>query len=59
MPAKDDPVAQKQAIAAQDLQAYIEKMSGARLPIAGDDRVGDGDRPAGGAGARDAAAAGG
>ena len=33
-PPKDDPVAQKVAVAARDLQEYIQKMSGARLPIA-------------------------
>ena len=35
-PAKDDASAQKVAIAAQDLQLYIRKMSGATLPIVGD-----------------------
>jgi len=37
-PAKEDTVANKIAIAAHDLQEYIEKISGARLPIVGDDR---------------------
>ncbi len=37
-PAKDDAVGQKVAIAAQDLQAYLVKISGAKLPIVGDDQ---------------------
>ena len=36
-PAKDDPAAQKIAAAADDLQEYVRKMSGAELPIVGDD----------------------
>ncbi|MEO6846179.1 MAG: DUF4838 domain-containing protein [Chthoniobacterales bacterium] len=36
-PAKEDAEAQKIHIAAQDLQAYIKKISGAELPIVGDD----------------------
>ncbi len=35
-PAKDNPVAQKVAAAAHDLQEYIRKMSGATLPIVDD-----------------------
>jgi hypothetical protein len=35
-PAKDDAAAQKVAAAAQDLQEYVRKMSGATLPIADD-----------------------
>ena len=36
-PPKEDAVAGKVAVAAQDLQAYIQKMSGARLPIVSDE----------------------
>lgn len=38
-PQKDDVAAQKIAAAAQDLQEYIRKMSGATLPIAADDKA--------------------
>jgi hypothetical protein len=36
-PAKDDAAAQKVAVAAHDLQEYLQKISGAKLPIVGDD----------------------
>jgi hypothetical protein len=36
-PGKDDLAAQKIAAAARDLQEYVRKMSGAELPLAGDD----------------------
>jgi len=36
-PGKDDRAAQKVATAARELQQYLEQMSGAKLPIVGDD----------------------
>ncbi len=38
-PAKEDVNAQKVATAAQELRAYVEKMSGARLPIVSDEQT--------------------
>lgn len=38
-PAKDDASAEKVATAARDLQQYLEKISGARLPIVSDEQT--------------------